>query len=288
MKNKKTLMLVLVIFAALFLLSGCSVPTDPETKEVILITSDTTFKSIMDSESWFSAFFVFPLAKIINALTPYAGVASSISLVTIGVHLIVLLLTLKSTIASQKMQTIQPELTKIQKKYEGKTDENSKMRMAKEMEDLYSKHNINPLSTIITSFIQIPVFLSIYHAVQRSEAVKFGSFLGMSLQKTPLSGITSGEWGYLLLFIIMILAQVGSMMFPQFLANHKAKKEAELQHKKYVKAKSPLGNSMYLIMLPVLVFSISWASAMTIYWIISSLVAIGKALLVQFILSKKA
>ena len=51
MRNrKKQLLLLLVFVALLFLASGCTSPVDPETKEVIQITSDTTFKYMMANE----------------------------------------------------------------------------------------------------------------------------------------------------------------------------------------------------------------------------------------------
>ena len=52
MRNcKKQLLLLLVFVALLFLASGCTSPVDPETKEVIQITSDTTFKYMMANEN---------------------------------------------------------------------------------------------------------------------------------------------------------------------------------------------------------------------------------------------
>ena len=131
MRNrKKQLLLLLVFVALLFLASGCTSPVDPETKEVIQITSETTFKYMMANENWFNAFFVFPLSKLINFLTPYVGVALSVSIVTLLVHLITLIFTIKSTVMTQKMQVIQPEMNRITKKYEGKTDERSQMAQA--------------------------------------------------------------------------------------------------------------------------------------------------------------
>ena len=46
------------------------------------------------------------------------------------------------TTSEQKMQEVQPELQKIQAKYEGRTDEVSQQRMAQEMQQLYAKYNI--------------------------------------------------------------------------------------------------------------------------------------------------
>ncbi len=291
MKNRKKLLFLLMILAALFLLSGCTIPTveNPETgvKEIVQITSETTFQSIMDSESWFSAFFVYPMAKMINYLAPTTGVAAAIAIVTVAVNLLVLILTLKSTIASQKIQLIQPEMNKITKKYEGKTDEASKMKQAQEMQALYSKYGINPLGAILPQFLQLPIILAIYHAVQRAEVVRNGSFLGLSLARTPLEGIREGQFLYIVLFVVMFATQLLSMKLPQWLSEYKAKKEAEAHHKKYVKTPQPGGNMMIYMMVVILILAISWPAAMTIYWIISSTVMIGKTLLIQFVFMKE-
>ena len=55
--------------------------------------------------------------------------------------------------------------------------------------------------------------MAMYMAVQRSEAVQTGSFLGMKMDSTPLTGIQgalkgdAAGWMYLLLFIFMAVCQ---------------------------------------------------------------------------------
>ncbi|MEG0176747.1 membrane protein insertase YidC [Anaerorhabdus sp.] len=290
-KNKKIILLV-GILAALFLLSGCTVPMvkDPETgKEIVkLITTSTTFSEIFGSESWFSALFVYPLSQAINYMTPVIGVAAAISVVTVGINVITMALTIKSTVASQRMQQLQPEMDKITKKYEGKTDDRSKMAQAQEMQNLYKKFNINPFSMLLTTFLQFPIIIAIYQSVQRAQAVAHGSFLGLSLEKTPWSGIMNGEWTYLLLFAFMLICQFGSMYLPQFLAKQKAKKDADKAGKRYVPVSNKANNMMYYMMVPIMVLSIMWPAAMTIYWAISSLTMVAKTLIVQkFFIDKK-
>ena len=119
-------------------------PTD-EAGNIILITEDTTFDMIINSEGLFSAIFVFPLAKLIAWLTPMTNVGVALIIVTLLVNALALLLTFNDNVDMQKMQMIQPELQRIQKKYEGKDDQNSKMRAATEMQNVYKKYDIHPL-----------------------------------------------------------------------------------------------------------------------------------------------
>ena len=288
--NRKKLLILLLVIGALFLLSGCTAPTD-ENGKIVQITTDTTFSQIFESESWFNALFVYPLSQAINYLTPKIGVAGGIATVTFVVQAVVLLLTLKSTVATQQMQMLQPEMNRIQKKYEGKTDDASKMRQAQEMQNLYKKYNINPLGTILTAFIQFPIIIAIYQSVQRSAAGATGSMniFGnvIHFEMTPWEGIMSGQFTYLVVFLIMAVLYFLSMQIPMLITKQKAKKEAEKHHRKPEDTKNPMGNMMYYMMIPILVLSIMWPTGMTIYWIISSLVIILRTLLVQYVFIDK-
>ena len=187
---KKVLLLSAVVLFAVSA-AGCSVPTD-ETGAVKQITSSTTFNETMNSENWFSAILVWPMAQVLNRLAPSIGVAGAIAVLTIAVNAILLVFTLKSTIATQEMQMLQPEIEKITRKYEGKTDQASQMRMAQEQQALYKKYNINPFSMILVTFLQFPIIIAMYQAVQRATAVKTGTFMGLSLETKVLDGIRGG------------------------------------------------------------------------------------------------
>lgn len=289
-RNRKKLLVLLLVLGALFLLSGCTAPVD-ESGKIVQITTDTTFKDMFQSESWFSALFVYPLSQAINHLAPSVGVIGAIALVTFVFQAFVLLLTLKSTIQAQQMQLIQPEMLRIQKKYEGKTDDASKMRQYNEMQALYKKYKINPFGSMLVTFIQFPIIIAMYQAVQRSYAVTYGTVnwgsISFSLEQTPWNGIMEGNFIYLVLFALMGAFQFLSMMLPMWIQKSKAKKEAAKHHRKPEQIQNPMGNMMYFMMLPILVLSIMWPTGMTVYWIISSFVNIVKTLLIQYVFIDK-
>jgi YidC/Oxa1 family membrane protein insertase len=285
--SKKLLLITTVVMAA-FVLTGCTIPTDPVTKEIIQITPSTTFQEIMASENWFSAILVWPMAQVLNHLSPVIGVAGAITVLTVAVNGLLMIFTLKSTVATQQMQLLQPEMEKIQRKYEGKDDEASKMKQAAEMQALYKKYNVNPFSMILVTFLQFPIIIAIYQAVQRASAVRTGTFFGLSLETTILNGIKSGQWGYLGIFIVMGLCQYASMMLPQYLAKKKAKEEADKHHRKAPEAAGAQSKMMqYYMLVMILAFGLMWPAAMSVYWTIYSLVTIVKTLLVQKIIDKQ-
>jgi YidC/Oxa1 family membrane protein insertase len=290
--TKKILALSLLVVCAVTLV-GCTTPmvTNADgTKTVKLIEAATTFKETLSSEDWFSAILVWPMAQVLNWLEPRMGVAAAIAILTLVVNGLLMLATLKQTVASQQMQLLQPEMDHIQRKYEGKTDDASKMKQANEMQALYKKYNVNPFSMIFITLLQFPIIIAMYQAVQRASAIKSSTFLGMSLETTPWQGISHFQWGYLILFIVMGVCQYFSMMIPMMLAKKKAEAEAEKHHRKPEESKTSSQNKMmqYYMMAMIMVFGLMWPSAMSIYWTIYSLVNIAKTLLIQKIIDKDA
>jgi YidC/Oxa1 family membrane protein insertase len=265
--------------ALLLFLSGCTSVLDKNGNVLPdkIISSTTTLAEIWANESWFSALFVFPLAKAINFLQPYLGIALAIAAVTIFIKLLTLTFTIKSTVATQKMQVLQPELNKIQKKYEGKKDDQSRMAMGQEMQALYSKHNVNPLGTILVTFIQLPIILAMWQAVQRSESVLNGTLLGASLKVTPMTGFLEMNFIYIVIFLLMGAFQFASMMLPQYLAKKAAKSRP---------GDKPAPNSqkgmMYGMFAMIMFISINWPTAMSLYWLVSAFAQVAQTLFIQW------
>lgn len=282
----KKIFTVLAVLTVAITLTGCTVPKNAD-GSIVLIKLDTTFQDIMASESWFSAIFVWPLAECFNQMTPVIGVGGAIAVVTIVVNGLLALATLKSTIGMQQMQLIQPELEKLNRKYEGRSDNTSKMRQANEMQALYKKYDVNPMGSLLVTFLQFPVIIAMYMAVQRSYAVATGSFLGMDLQLTPLAGmqnLISGDTAsimYILMFIFMGVCQFFSMYMPMAIQKKKAKEEAEKHHTKPAKASTQNKIMQYYMMGMILIFGLMLPTAMSLYWAINSLVNVAKTLLVQ-------
>ena len=285
----KKLLLVSVVLVCAVMLSGCRVPTD-ETGAIKQITESTTFSQIMSEENWFAALFVWPLAWLINKLAANMGVIAAISLTTILVNAILLFITLPSQIGMQKMQMLQPELEKIQRKYEGRDDDASRMRMAQEMQNLYAKYKVNPMGTMVVQFIQFPIIIAMYQAVQRASSVRTATVGSMSLDTTIWAGIkSSGRWGYIFLFVIMAALQYLSMNLPMWINKKRAEEEAAKHHRK---PQEPASNTQTKIMqwymfALILVFGLMWPAAMSVYWAIYSAVTIVKTLIVQKVIDSR-
>lgn len=298
----KKLLFLTALVAFIFVATGCTAPVD-ENRQTIYIwhevvegagTFRTSFQEVLANENWFQALIVYPLTWLINTLSGKVSIGLAIAIVTILVNGVLAAFTIKSSIAQQQMQLLQPELNKLQRKYEGKDDQASKMRYSQEIQNLYSKYNINPFSTILITFIQFPIIIAMYQAVHRSYAVQSGTFLGMVLQNTPMVGIRqllSGDMGglpYVILFIVMIGCQFLSMQLPRMIQRKKAQEEAAKHHKRIDKPERDQTQMMqYYFFIMIAVFGLMWPSAMSLYWAINSMVQIVKTLLVQKVIDKQ-
>ena len=271
--NKKILLALVILFG----LTGCIA-------QDFVITLETPWIPDMwaGSNSWFEALFVYPLAQAVNFLTPFVTVTGAIVLVTLLVKVLTFGLTVKSTVASQKMQFINPELQKIQAKYAGKNDNESKMKMSQEMNALYAHHGINPFAAIGTMFIQFPVIIAMYQAVQHADAVKNSSLFGYALSNSPQQAITDGQWLFVVIFVLMGVTQFLSMKLPTWLAKQRKKKAPIRLGEKETKGPNT-DMMMYTSMGMILVFAFSWPTAMSLYWLVSSA---GQALQTLYIQKK--
>ena len=289
----KKLLALMAIVTIVVTATGCTAPKDAN-GHIILISNTTTFGDIFQSENWFNALFVWPLSWVLNHLAPIITVGGAIAVVTAVVNGLLAVFTLKSQMGMQRMQMLQPELKKIQRKYEGRDDQASKMRMAQEQQQLMKKYDVNPGSMMLVQFIQLPIIMAMFMAIQRAEAVVNGTFLGMNLQVKPseafgllFKGDLSGL-PYIILFLLMAITQVVLVLLPMYFQKKKAAAEAAKHHRK----PEPTNNQnmmmqMYMIVM-VLAFGLMWQSGMSLFWFIRNIVDIIKTIIVQNIMENNS
>ena len=289
----KKLLALMAIVTIVVTATGCTAPKDAN-GHIILISESTTFGEIFQTENWFNALFVWPLSWVLNKLAPVITVGGAIAVVTAVVNGLLAVFTLKSQMGMQRMQMLQPELNKIQRKYEGRDDQASKMRMAQEQQQLMNKYNVNPGSMMLVQFIQLPIIMAMFMAIQRAEAVVNGTFLGMNLQVKPseafgllFKGDLSGL-PYIILFLLMAVTQVILVLLPMYFQKKKAAAEAAKHHRK----PEPTNNQnvmmqMYMIVM-VLALGLMWQSGMSLFWFIRNIVDIIKTIIVQNIMENNS
>ncbi|MBK8731473.1 MAG: membrane protein insertase YidC [Actinomycetales bacterium] len=102
--------------------------------------------------------------------------ALSIVGLTIVVRIVLIPLFVKQIHASRRMQLIQPEMQKIQAKYKGKTDPESRQAMTQETMDLYKKTGTNPFSSCLPILLQSPFFFALFTVLNHLKAIAEGTW----------------------------------------------------------------------------------------------------------------
>jgi YidC/Oxa1 family membrane protein insertase len=94
----------------------------------------------------------------------------------------------KQALTSMKMQELAPEMNKIKEKY--KTDAQAR-NMA--MMELQRRHGVNMFGTCWVVFLQMPIFLGLYYALQESIFFRLSSFLWIKNLAAPDMLVRWGE-----------------------------------------------------------------------------------------------
>lgn len=81
--------------------------------------------------------------------------------------------------ASRKMQLIQPEMQKIQAKYKGKNDPESKQKMTEETMALYKDSGTNPFASCLPIFAQMPFFFGLFRVLNSLDEIGSGAQRGI-------------------------------------------------------------------------------------------------------------
>ena len=98
------------------------------------------------------------------------NIGLSIILFTLIINLLMWPLTVKQQKSSRLMSVMQPELQAIQKKYRGKTDNVSVMRMQNETKAVYAKYGTSMTGGCLFLLIQMPILFALYQVIYRIPA----------------------------------------------------------------------------------------------------------------------
>ena len=272
----------------------------------------------VDSKSWGYAWgrggavieglIVYPVSCLVDALAyGFAGQNPAnfsngvpqifaLLIATIIVRLFIFLVSFKSTMTQQKMTQLQPEIAKIQAKYpNSNTNPAQKQRLAQEQMNLYRKHKVNPLSSLLVLVVQFPIFIGVWGAMTGNAVLSTGSFLGLNLSTSVWDALTSankvwsgGWWTALVLFLLMAVAQFMAMKVPQWIQKRKAKKVASLGKNPAQQQQNRTMNIVSWVMLIMIIFmGFTLPAAMGFYWFVGALVSLAQSLITNAIFSRK-
>jgi len=211
-----------------------------------------------------------PMINILIVMSSW--LFGSFGLAIIGLTIIVrglmFPLTIKQLRATKAMQSIQPKIAELQKKY-GKDKE----KIAKEQVKLYKESGVSPAGCLIPMLVQLPVWIALFWSIMRILAVTPEQFLGLSqylyswsvvYSMVPLSnsflGLNLAEGNILAGIIVGVTMWAQQKMVITPSADPKQKAQSK----------------MMLWMMPLMFgfLSLTLPSGLALYWTMSNIITI--------------
>ena len=217
--------------------------------------------------------FVKPLAWIIiqvgNLVSNYG---LSVMLIGLLIRICLMPLSKKSLVQSKKMKELQPELKNLEKKYKDKNDKESMMQKSQETMLLYKKYGISPLSGCLVSLLQLPLFFAFLEAINRIPAIFEGSFLSLQLGTTPLTGISKGNYAYIIFLILIIMSTYLSLKDTMNSTPSIGSDDSQAKQSK---------NMVMFMLVFISLASFSLPTAVGLYWIVTNLFSAIQSIIIK-------
>ncbi len=105
-------------------------------------------------------------AKFVDFIGIEHGYALTILLFSVVCQLILFPFAIKQQKNSQKQSRLRPKENVIRRRYNGRTDRNSQMKMNEEIQTLYQEEHYSPFSGCLPLLIQLPIILVLFNVVR--------------------------------------------------------------------------------------------------------------------------
>ncbi|MFC1915566.1 YidC/Oxa1 family membrane protein insertase [Chloroflexota bacterium] len=214
------------------------------------------------------------LSPMINILIVVSGYLSnsfglSIIALTIIVRVVTLPLTTKQLRATKAMQSLQPQIAELQKKY-GK----DKSKLAQEQMRMYKESGVSPAGCVLPMLVQLPVWIALFQSIIRVLAVVPEDFLNLSqhlYSSWPtvfsLVPLNSKFIGLDLAMPNMVIAVLvgGTMWLQQRMVTPRT-----------TDSRQQAQSTMMLWMMPLMFafFCLTFPSGLSLYWLVSNIISI--------------
>ena len=191
----------------------------------------------------------------------------------------------------RNMVLAQPELVALQKKYKGKTDQESRQKMAAEQMEIYKRTGSNPLSSCLPLLVQMPIFSSLFFVLSDAQHGKFiqggfldaalaksftdASFFGAPLHETFLSPTATLEVKIMAGVMIFVMTATQFITQRQIIA--KNQNPASAQSSQYMQTQKVM---LWLFPIIFAISGISFPLGVMWYWLASNFWTMGQQFVV--------
>jgi YidC/Oxa1 family membrane protein insertase len=192
----------------------------------------------------------------------------SIILLTFTVRIAILPLTFKGVKSMQRLQTLQPEIKKIQERYK-----DDRQRMNQEVMAFYQREKVNPLGSCLPLVLQIPFFISLFYLLRSDE---FKADIAGNAAFGPIDNLAekvvfSDQPALLITLIVLYVGtQLAASAVTAFSADPTQRR------------------IMFALPFVFTIFIINFQAGLIVYWITTNVWTIGQQLAVKKLYPKPA
>lgn len=122
----------------------------------------------------------------------FGGYAVALLAFSLIVQLILFPFGIKQQKNSQQQAKLRPKESAIRKRYAGRNDRETQMKMNEEIQKLYQEENFSPFSGCLPLLIQFPILIGLFYVIQRPLSYVSGMDENLIMElKTVVEGISS-------------------------------------------------------------------------------------------------
>lgn len=136
--------------------------------EIIIATKSTT--PIIGQLATVMGWIMTGIYNVLNGLFGVQNIGLCIIIFSIVIYALMTPLQIQQQKFSKLSAIMQPEIKKIQKKYENKKDQESMQRMNEETQMVYKKYGVSSMGSCIQLLIQMPILFALYQVIYKIPA----------------------------------------------------------------------------------------------------------------------
>ena len=121
---------------------------------------------IIGQAAWLLGKVMDGINRVMNGVFGIQNIGICIILLTVVIYTLMIPLTIKQQKFSKMSAAMNPEIQKIQKKYQGKKDQASMEKMQEETQLVYEKYGVSPTSGCLPMFIQFPFLWAMWYVIR--------------------------------------------------------------------------------------------------------------------------
>ena len=229
---------------------------------------------------WVNQYFVIPLFDFLGKFISSHGIL--ILILTFIVKLILFPLTYKSYISSAKMRVLRPQVEEINAKYPG---QDKALERQKATMELYSRAGASPMSGCLPMLLQMPILIALFMFFPSAIELRHQSFLWAHDLSTYDAIVSWNQYIPIItpyfgnhISLFCLLMTVTNLVYTKFNMEMTNTGQQQMPGMKVM---------MYFMPLMFLVFFNQYASGLTFYYFVSTLITIVQTLIFRYTINEE-